>query len=55
MTDGILGSGVHEKLTDEMIRTYLRRHLGAAAFAQALLGVSRKEDDSTIIVVDIGN
>jgi serine/threonine protein phosphatase PrpC len=55
MTDGILGSGVHEKLTDEMIRTYLRRQLGAAAFAQALLGASRKEDDSTIIVVDIGN
>jgi serine/threonine protein phosphatase PrpC len=54
MTDGVLGSGAHEKLPDAMIRAYMYRQLGAAAFAHALLGESRKEDDSTIIGVDVG-
>jgi serine/threonine protein phosphatase PrpC len=54
VTDGILGSSVHERLDDRILKRYMNRRLGAIACANELLAESRKEDDSTIIIVDIG-
>lgn len=53
MTDGVLGSGVNEKLSDETIRKYMHRRLGATAFAEVVLEASRKDDDSTLVITDI--
>lgn len=54
MTDGVSGSDPNDKISDELLKKYLHRRLGAAACARALLAESRKIDDSTIIIVDIG-
>ena len=55
MTDGITGSSVYDTLDERLLRKHLGRSIGAIACADALLGASRKEDDSTVIVVDIGS
>lgn len=54
MTDGITGSGVHDRLDDRILKECLGRRIGAAACAGSLLAASRKEDDSTVVIVDIG-
>jgi serine/threonine protein phosphatase PrpC len=54
MTDGITGSGPHDRMDDRLMRHSMDRRLGAAACANALMTASRKEDDSTIVVVDVG-
>lgn len=54
MTDGISGSGLYERLDDRVMKKCMDRRLGATACANAWLAASRKEDDSTIVIVDIG-
>ena len=54
VTDGILGSSDYDRIPLIRLRQILARPIGAAACAQMLLDESRKIDDSTAIVVDIG-
>jgi serine/threonine protein phosphatase PrpC len=54
MTDGVLGSGQYERLDDDFLQECLHRRLGATAFAQLVMTKSRKEDDSTLVIVDLG-
>jgi serine/threonine protein phosphatase PrpC len=54
MTDGVRGSGQNDRLEDRYLREYMQRRLGATAFAQLVMRKSRKEDDSTLVVVDLG-
>lgn len=55
VTDGITGSGVFDRLDDEVLQALMdrRRIVGAQACADLLLRASRKIDDTTAIVVDI--
>jgi serine/threonine protein phosphatase PrpC len=54
MTDGVLGSGQNERLDDQLLLDCMHRRLGAAAFAKCVMDKSRKEDDSTLVIVDLG-
>ncbi|MET0980230.1 MAG: protein phosphatase 2C domain-containing protein [Candidatus Saccharimonadales bacterium] len=54
MTDGVSGSGDHDRLSDKQLKRYMHRRLGATACAQLLLQESHKIDDSTVAVIDIG-
>jgi serine/threonine protein phosphatase PrpC len=55
MTDGVSGSGDYDRLSDQQLKRYMHRRLGATACAQLLLQESHKIDDSTVVIVDIGS
>lgn len=54
MTDGITGSGEYDRLSDQALKDIMSRQLGATARARLALDESRKMDDSTLILFDIG-
>lgn len=54
-TDGVLGSAQHERRSERAWLEQTKRRLGAQAVADMLLRMSPKNDDSTVIVVDIDN
>ncbi|MNH50103.1 Stage II sporulation protein E (SpoIIE) [compost metagenome] len=54
VTDGVTGDRQDERLSELEWMSFTRRTLGAQACAHALAYYSRKIDDTTAVVVDIG-
>jgi serine/threonine protein phosphatase PrpC len=54
MTDGISGSNDYERMSTDALKRYLSTITDAQLCANKLLADSKKIDDSTVIVIDIG-
>lgn len=54
MTDGIIGSDPYQRLGSSVLSQCMNRRNDADTCAKELLAKSRKIDDSTVVVVDIG-
>jgi serine/threonine protein phosphatase PrpC len=55
MTDGITGSSDYERMSNEALKRYLSTIRDAQLCANELLASSKKIDDSTVVVIDIGS